>query len=144
MPIVPEKPDPSRATEEAVFDAFLAAGSPTGRLNKSEPEQQTIPPRKLSPPPEGYELFKMDFAAAELRIAAAHPNLAAPYGGITDTERVDFHLSADTTWYPGPRPTAMGILCYDSKRYGPRQEVEAPTWREAIDKALELEKKNAM
>lgn len=64
-----------------------------------------------------------------------------------DTVRVDFHLEHDTTWYPGrggKKPFGdgvTGILCYNSKHPSGRLEVQAATWREAIDKAIEMEKK---
>lgn len=53
-----------------------------------------------------------------------------------ESARIEFHLSADTTWYPGRGEGGLGILCFNA---GPaRTEIHAPTWRDAIDKAIEF------
>lgn len=54
---------------------------------------------------------------------------------INDTERIDFHIKYQTTWYEDRGPSGLGILCYGRGR----NEVYAKTWREAIDKAIERE-----
>lgn len=53
-----------------------------------------------------------------------------------DTVRIDFHLAQHTTWYPGRGVDGNGILCYGAGR----DEVQAPTWREAIDAAIQRER----
>jgi hypothetical protein len=56
-----------------------------------------------------------------------------PY--ITDTQRLDFVISAKTSWYPNARDgTDIGILCYDCG--GNRAEAFGKTMREAIDAAI--------
>lgn len=55
---------------------------------------------------------------------------------ITDTERLDFTVSAETTWYPGRarNGSGAGILCYAYK--GRRAEAEGLTIRDALDAAI--------
>lgn len=57
---------------------------------------------------------------------------------LSDTERLDFVIAADTTWYQGRGANGKGILCYNSKQVRGqriRAEVQAFTMREAIDLA---------
>jgi len=55
---------------------------------------------------------------------------------ITDSERLDFTVSAETTWYPGRarNGSGAGILCYAYK--GRRAEAEGMTIRDALDAAI--------
>lgn len=58
---------------------------------------------------------------------------------VADRERLDFHIERRTVWYPGyaasqwTQGKELGTLVYDL--HGERAQVEAPTMREAIDKA---------
>lgn len=49
-----------------------------------------------------------------------------------DAARIEFHLEQDTSWHAGHGKNGAGILCYGPKR----KEVQAATWREAIDAAM--------
>lgn len=54
---------------------------------------------------------------------------------ISDTDRLNFQEEYRCTWYPGRR-NGEGVLCYDM----PRRELQAPTYREALDRAIEKTK----
>lgn len=88
------------------------------------------------------------------RKTGAHPGLAAPYGVDAlpalvkphpDTVRIDFHLTHETTWYPGRggKPDwgdgVNGFLYYSSRFSSGRHEVQASSWREAVDLAIAKE-----
>lgn len=88
---------------------------------------------------------KTTIAALEAERAVTREQLTTPLyaapaqaatAEITDTERLDFTVSAETTWYPGRarNGSGAGILCYAYK--GRRAEAEGLTIRDALDAAI--------
>lgn len=105
---------------------------------KLEPEEEKITVQEAwlaAGGNEGIKATRKELFDALKSMDEAVDECDEKHGLHSDTERLDFSIERNTTWYPGRASNGRGILCFDFNDN--RAEVTGLTMREAIDTAIE-------